>query len=255
MGARHLLRVAVLVFGCGLGSAALAGEPGSRKERSQAQGELGRAYLQEGSLEAAIATLQVAVDLDGKNWKARSLLGLALAEKGKPEEAEKQLVRSVRIAPERAESHLNYGLFLQGRGQLDEAIAQYELALQDVTYRNPVVVLNDLGFALLARGEAQRASEVLTEAVRRAPNLCQPRFNLGLAQERLGQVAEAIVTFKDIITVCGDEVPGAYLQAGRLLASQGQAGEATALLLKVGELAPGTDAAAEADRLLGEMGP
>ncbi|MFH1467454.1 MAG: tetratricopeptide repeat protein [Pseudomonadota bacterium] len=249
------LHAAILGLTLAWGSVAVADDKGTRRERSEAQGELGRAYLQEGSLESAIRTLQIAVELDGRNWKARSLLGLALAEKGKVEEAEKQLARAVRLAPERAEAHVNYGLFLQGRGQLDEAIAQYELAMDDVTYRNPAVVLNDLGFALLLRGEAQRAAEVLAEAVRRAPNLCQPRFNLGLAQENLGQVREALTTFKDILTVCGDDVPGAYLAAGRLLASQGEEGEATAMLLKVSELVPGTDAADEADRLLKEMGP
>jgi Tfp pilus assembly protein PilF len=251
---RHL-RAAVLLLAVALGTPALASEPRSRKERSEAQGELGRAYLQEGSLETAIATLQRAVELDSRNWRARSLLGLALAEKGKPEEAEKQLRKAVRIAPDRAEGHVNLGLFLQGRGQLDEAIAEYELAMEDVTYRNPAVVLNDLGYALLARGDAERAAEILGEAVRRAPNLCQPRYNLGLAQERLGRASAAIDTFRDIITVCGDDVPGAYLQAGRLLAAQGDDGEATAMLLRVGELAPGTDAAAEATRLLGELGP
>jgi len=249
---RRAVALALLAFAL-VPAAAVAQD--SRRDRSAAQGDLGRAYLAEGSLESAVQALQAACDLDRRNWLARSYLGLALAEKGKPEEAERHLARAARQAPDQAEARLNYGLFLYGQARLDEAIAEYEAALEDVTYRKPAIVLNNLGYALIARGDHARAARVLEEAVQRAPNLCPARFNLGLALERAGDAAGAIDAFKGVVEACGDQAPGAYLQAGRLLAAEGRDGEATALLLRVGELAPGTDAAAEADRLLGAMEP
>jgi len=245
------------ISGIGL-ALALAAAPAeareSRAERSEARGALGRAYLQEGSLEAALQAFQEAVALDGGNWMAWSYMGLVLAEKHKPEDAEKALAKGIRKAEGNAEAYLNYGLFLFGQGRVDEAIAQYELALEDLTYRNPALVLNNLGFALMARGDAAGAVRVLKDAVQRAPNLCAARFNLGLALDRSGDASGAIGMFREVIELCGEQVPGAYLEAGRLLARQGQEAEATEMLLKVGELAPGTPAATEADGLLAGLG-
>jgi type IV pilus assembly protein PilF len=245
---RHLFLVLALTAG-------LVGAKASKKDRSQARAELGRAYLSEGSLESAVRTLREATELDRTNWVAWNFLGLALAEKGKAEEAEDAFRRAVRFAPERAESHLNYGLFLFSQDRVDEAIAQYELALEDLAYRKPSFVLNNLGFALMSKGEWGRAQQVLQEAVIRAPNLCQARFNLGLAQQGGGEVKKAISTFEDVLEVCGDEATGAYLQLGILHLGQGDLDMATSYLYQAVDQAPESAIADEAQKLLSSLEP
>ncbi len=248
----RLLSLAIL-------AAALLPQPAdaksSRKARSEARAELGRAYLQEGSLESAIGTLREAIELDKSNWIAWTFLGLALAEKGKPEDAEKAYQTALRYEDERAEPHHNYGLFLFGRGRVDDAVLQYELALEDLTYRKPSFVLNNLGFALIARGDYGRAVTSLREAVRRAPNLCPARFNLGMALEGNEQDAEALKSYQDVIDLCGEEAPGAYLQAGRLMIEQERDTDGITYLYRVLDLAPDSDAAKQAEQLLADLEP
>ncbi len=246
----RLVLIAVLLF-CLVPHTADARS--SRKGRSEARAELGRAYLQEGSIESAIGTLREAIELDKTNWIAWTFLGLALAEKGKAEEAEKAFKTAIRHEDERAEPHHNYGLFLFGQGRVDEAILQYEQALEDLTYRKPAYVLNNLGFALIARGDAERAISTLNDAARRAPNLCPVRFNLGLAYRAAEQPKEALDAFGDVIELCGEEAPGAYLQAGSLLIELDRHDDAMTYLYRVVDLASGSDAAEEAQRMLAEI--
>ncbi len=226
---------------------------GSKKERSQARGELGRAYLSEGSVELAIGALSDAVDLDKSNWAAWTFLGLALAEKGDDDGAEEAFGKALKLADDRAEPHFNYGLFLYGQERYDEAIVQYELALKDLTYRKPAFILNNMGFALLAKGDHDRAVDVLREAVMRAPNLCPARFNLGLALQGAGETDDAVRAYADVIETCGEDAPGAYLQVARLEIDRGRPQEAVPNLIRVIELAPDTDASEAAQELLIEL--
>ncbi len=223
-------------------------------ERARAQIDLGGAYLREGSTEAAIATLQEATHLDPRNWAAWSHLGMALWAKGRPVQAEEALRRAIRLGGERAEPHLNLGVMLFGQGRVDEAIAEYEAALADLTYRKPALVLNDLGFALYARGDHERAVEVLEEAVRRAPNLCQARFNLGLAQRALERSDAALATFEQVVALCPNEAVGAWFQAGTLLLERQDHARAAMFLKEVVKRAPGTEAAQAAAARLEEAG-
>jgi type IV pilus biogenesis/stability protein PilW len=223
-------------------------------ERARAQVDLGSAYLREGSTEAAIASLQEATRLDPRNWVAWSHLGMALWAKGRPEQAEEALRKGIRLAHDRAEPHLNLGVMLFGQGRVDEAITEYEAALSDLTYRKPALVLNDLGFALYSRGEYERAAEVLGEAVERAPNLCQARFNLGLVQRALERSDAAIDTFDQVLALCPDDAVGAWFQAGTLLLDRGDRTRAATYLAEVVKRAPGTEVARAAAARLEEAG-
>ena len=248
MSLRRFLPLVLILVLCS--PFAMGAERGSKKDRSLSRGELGRAYLQEGSLESAIGALREAVALDRTNWSAWTFLGLALAEKGKPEDAEKAFNKALRYADDRAEPHLNYGLFLFGQGRVDEAITQYEAAMEDLTYRKPAFVMNNLGFAQMSKGDFDAAIQSLSEAVSRAPNLCPALFNLGLAYEGSGDDTAAIKAYQDVVETCGEEVPGAYLQVGRLMAEQGRTAEASTWLFQVVDLAPETDASQAALELL-----
>jgi len=248
-----LRRFLPLVLVLALALPFVVGAKGTKKERSLAQGELGRAYLTEGSLESAIGTLREAVDLDRSNWAAWSFLGLALAEKGKPEAAEEAFGKAIRHADDRAEPCLNYGLFLFSQGRVDESIVQYEAALEDLTYRKPAFVLNNLGFALISQGDHLRAISVLKEAVRRAPGLCAARFNLGLALQLAGEGKAATREFEEVIASCEEQVPGAYLQVARIAIEAGRPDEAMPHLQQVIVIAPDTEVADAAQELLASM--
>ena len=58
-------------------------------------------------------------------------LGLALADNGQADEAIAQYQKALEINPGNAEAHNNLGLALLDRGQIGEAIAQYRQAQED----------------------------------------------------------------------------------------------------------------------------
>lgn len=226
-----------------------------KMERAAVKTDLASVYLQEGNLEGAIAILEEATSLHRQNWMAWNHLGIAYMEKHRPEEADRAFRRAIRFSGgERAEPHLNYGLFLFHEGCVDEAIVQYELALEDLTYRKPALVMNNLGYAYYTQGRYDEAVRILGQALRRMPNLCQARFHLGLTLRAMGRSTRALEAFERTIMLCGEEALGAYLQAGELLLEAGEREKAATYLRKVIEAYPDSEPARSARSRLEEAG-
>jgi Tfp pilus assembly protein PilF len=221
-----------------------------RARRAESKVALGQAYLQERNPEDAIVVLRDAIRLNSRSWEAWDHLAVALMEKAQYEDSEKAFRKAIRIAPERAEPHLNYGLLLFGQARVEEAIVEYELALKDLTYRKPAIIQNSLGFALLQQGRAEEAVNLLREAVHRAPNICQIRYNLGLALLETARRDEALTSFQETLTLCPDEALGAWFQAGAIYLDLGDYERAASHLREVTRRRPGSEQARQAQALI-----
>ena len=75
----------------------------------------------------------------------------------------------------------------------------------------------NLGQTYYFMGQYTDAIRTLSNAIRRAPNMCVTRFNRGLAFTKTQQDAKALSDFEEVIRLCGDKVFGAYYQAADLL--------------------------------------
>ena len=165
------------------------------------------------------------------------------------EEAEKAFKRSIRLAEGRAEIHNNYGLLLMKMERREEAIAQFEVALKDLTYRSPALAMSNLGYALYLEQRHEEALRYLSEAIARAPQLCPAQFNRGLVYRELGDPELALVDFQDAAERCGEEATGAYYQAAELLLAQGDAYAGCIYLEELAELEPHTQLGRQAREL------
>ena len=192
-----------------------------RDARSAVRTDLARAYLSEGNTEAAIGVLREAIKLNRRNTMAWNHMGVALMQKNRFDEAEDALKRAVRLGGEQAEPHVNYGLLLMRMERFPDAITQFELALEDLTYRNQALILNNLGWAHYHAGRLNDAERHLSDAVRRAPNLCPAHYNLGVVRKAQGKADAALQTFEAAIGICGVTASGAYLEAARILLDRG----------------------------------
>ncbi|MEL6348065.1 MAG: tetratricopeptide repeat protein [Myxococcota bacterium] len=190
-----------------------------RQERAASRAELGAAYLREQNPANAVVILEEAVKLDSRNAQAWEHLGLAYMAQGAPEESERALQRAVRLAPDTAEIRNTYGILLMSEGRYTDAIAQFEQALKDRTYDSPAMVMSNLGFALHRDDQNALALSYLTEAIDRAPNLCQAWFNRGLVYTALRDDEMALSDFESALGLC--DADGAYLQAGELRLKKG----------------------------------
>jgi type IV pilus biogenesis/stability protein PilW len=225
----------------------------SKANRAAAHVELGRAYLIEHDTEGAITELRRAVELNPKNWEAWDHLGVAYMEKNRPTEATQAFKRALRLDRARAEPNLNYGLLLFSLGKTDEAIAHYRVALDDLGYRKTAFVLNNLGFALYSEKRYDEAAGYLNDAVKRAPNLCAARYNLGLVERAQGSTDKALETFEQGLLVCPDDL-GTRFQAGSLLISLGDLDRGPAYLYEIIEKAPESELAQSSRSLLEKSG-
>ncbi|MFL6332897.1 MAG: tetratricopeptide repeat protein [Pyrinomonadaceae bacterium] len=121
--------------------------------------ERGRALLEEGQLNEAIAELSRAVSLDPKLSQAHSLLAVAYDRKGLHDRAEDSYRRSI-----------------------------------DVNDRDPQA-LNNLGYSLYLNGNYRAAVDRLKRAAKLAPDDARILNNLALAQVRLGKYDDAYRNF------------------------------------------------------------
>lgn len=187
-----------------------------RMERAQSAVDLGVAYFREGNAESAIEKLREATRLDPRNWRAFNALAVALAAKDQGEMAGDTFRHALRINPGEAEILVNYGAWQLTAGHPADAVKSFELALQDLDYRNTALVLSNLSYALLEAGRPADAVARGREAVQRMPTLCQGWFHLGLAHEGSGNVDAALESYDHLIRECPSDSVGARLRTGCL---------------------------------------
>jgi Tfp pilus assembly protein PilF len=102
-------------------------------------------------------------------------------------------------APDNARGHNDYGEFLLVNSQPDEAIPQFQAALQlDPAYPE---AQNNWGFALVQLGRPQEAVAHYMEAMRLQPDYDQPHNNYGLVLLAQKRFPEAIAQFRETLRV------------------------------------------------------
>ena len=171
----------------------------ARQEKAAGRVSLGAAYLREGNLPGAIETLEEGARLDRRNWAAWNKLGLAYMAAGAYDKSEKAFKKAIDLVPDEAEALTNYGSMLIRAGRPLDAIPFLEQATRDLTYRKPALPLSNLGYAYLALEQYTQAVPLLSDAIRRAPNLCQARFLRGLAFIEQEEPARALDDFDVVI--------------------------------------------------------
>ena len=200
--------------------------------------------VEEGDLVLAGEYVEASLSEDPRNWQARLLLGRVLSQRGRPEEAERELVEATRLAPKKPEAHFQLALLLAGRNELERAgkslaavlaldpqhdgaiiqLADVErrtgrraaarARLLDLLERRPgkASALNVLGVIYVDERRLPEAQQALADAVRRRPE--NVRFRLNLARcYRLQGDDEAAAALYDAILSEHPENPEA--QQGR----------------------------------------
>ena len=123
----------------------------------------------------------------------------------------------------RAGTHINLGNAFIAEGRIQDAIAEYEQALQ-LKPDDPDAPFN-LATALLRTGRFKDAIEYYEQALRIHPNDAPAHCNLGVALVKLGQPGQAIGHFEQALRID----PGyaeAHVILGSVLFDQGRAPEA-----------------------------
>lgn len=139
--------------------------------------ELAIVYLRDGDLATALKKSKRALDLNPAHAKGNGVIALVYERLGEAKLADTHFRRSLR-GDGRNPYILNaYGAFLCKRRAFDQAVEQYEKALENPLYSTPEVALTNAGICRRRQGELAQAESYFRRALER-----DSRFPLALSQ-------------------------------------------------------------------------
>jgi serine/threonine protein kinase/tetratricopeptide (TPR) repeat protein len=176
-------------------------------------------------LAQAVRFLQAALALRPQSPVIHVNLGVALQARGELNEAIFEYRQAIRLKKTYANAYYNLGVALKEKGQLDKAIAAYREAIR--LKKDDAWAHNNLGAALAARDELDEAIEAYRRAILLDKNYAEAHYNLGNALKDRNQLNEAIAEYREAIRLKNDHFQ-AYNNLGIALTRNNQPDEAIA---------------------------
>jgi len=158
------------------------------------------------------------------NIIAHNNLGNELTRKGELDEAIAHYQTALQINPDYAEAHYNLAEALLKKGRMDEGIFHYQAALRI----NPGYfdACNNLGNALMRTGRVDEAITHYERALQIQPDSAGAHVNLGNALVGRGRVDEAIAHYRRALQINPDFALAHY-NLSKVLLQKGEVEEAT----------------------------
>lgn len=149
---------------------------------------LGIALARKGRFDEAIAQFRRSLQLDPDSARTHWRLGAALAARGASQEAIEHLRRSVELDPANADARADLATLLIDARQLDAAVEQSRAALGLTP--DSVEAHNSLGVALAMQGHLDEAIDHFQRALSLNPDLADTRRNLTITLQRRSQLSK-----------------------------------------------------------------
>jgi tetratricopeptide (TPR) repeat protein len=191
-------------------------------DSDQANEMLAQALLNQNRTSEALAYAQHAVEVAPSAETHRNL-GIALAQAGKIQEAIGEFNLALQFKPDMADTHCLLGIELQKDGKFEEAVGHYQQALRV----NPgyAEAHYNLGVALVRLDHAPEAMAQWEEALRIDPEYAEAHGNLGVALEQAGKLKEAVTHYEQALRISPD-IAVMHYDLGNALVRLGRVPEA-----------------------------
>jgi tetratricopeptide (TPR) repeat protein len=184
-----------------------------------------QARAQVGVWKDSVSLFEHALAVDPENALAHMNLGVALTDRGELDRAATHLEASLRIRPAQAEAENALGNLWLDRGDALRAAEHYAAALHLApTY---AVALNNLGFAVAKQGRFAEAIPYYERALRIDDRHALAENNLGVALARTGDMAAARAHFETALRLDPRQAD-AHSNLGALLVAAGRPAEGLA---------------------------
>ena len=170
-----------------------------------------------------VALFGHALEVAKDNQIAHAAFGDALGRKGQMDEAIGEYQAALRIEPGYALAHNNLGIALNLKGQLDEAIRQFQEAIR--LQPDYAEAYYSLGATLINKGQIDEAIRHFQDAIRLKPNHAEARNNFGVVLGRRGRLDEAIRQLQEAVRLRPEDARF-HSNLGNALAMKGQINEA-----------------------------
>jgi tetratricopeptide (TPR) repeat protein len=159
------------------------------------------------------------------NFLAHDGLGQCLASRGRLDEAIDQFQRALDIAPGYPEIETNLILALTKKGRTDEAITHSQALLKEDP--NDARAHHNLGNALRKKGDSQGAIAAYEKALSIQGRYPSAHYGLGIALDQNGQIDQAIAHYLEAVKE-QPNYPEAYYSLGNDLLRKGRVEDAIA---------------------------
>jgi superkiller protein 3 len=133
------------------------------------------------------------------NNVAHNNLGDAFYQQGRMDEAIAQYQRALEIKPDNEKAHYNLGNVSRDLGRMNEAISRYQKAL--AINPNYVEAINNLGVVFARQGRMEEAIAHFQKALIIKPDDANIHYNLGNAFRDQGRMEEAIAQFQKALAI------------------------------------------------------
>jgi Tfp pilus assembly protein PilF len=225
--------------------------PSSKERRdSEIHHDLGVDALRNGRWPDALRELDEALAIHEAFPEAHRARALVLdLGYGKAEDAEKAYRRAIALRPAFSEAHNDLGQLLARTGRFDEAAREFDLALDNMLYKEPYVARCNKGLAIYRSGRKDDGLAQLRACVSSAPGYCRGRRDLGRALLDEKRTKEALDELAAYARFC-EKIPDAHLQLGLARMKAGDVAGARAEFERCRDLGDGTGEGEECRRSL-----
>jgi protein O-GlcNAc transferase len=194
-------------------------------EYADAHGNRGDVLAGLGRLEEAIASYRRAIAIDPGTLANWCNLGAAEAELGRHDEALTSYERAIALAPNFVEAHVIRGNLLRVLGRNDEALASYDRALAAAP--DDISALTGRADLLVALKRPDQALASIDHLVSLNPSDAGALSNRGFLLQSLNRHDEALASLDRALAIDPSHA-GALVNRGALLAEFGRHGDALA---------------------------
>lgn len=168
----------------------------ARPDRCVAHSQLGRALMDKGDPDGAIAEYRTTIALEPTYANAHNNLAIALLAKKDPDGAIAEYRVSLMHDPKSASVHNNLGMALAYyKGDLDGAIAEYRSAIS--LNEEFASAHNNLGYVLKKKGDLLGAIAEFRTASQLDPNKSDYRYHLGNALRATGDLDGSVAAYQE----------------------------------------------------------
>jgi protein O-mannosyl-transferase len=165
-------------------------------------------------------------------------LGSALVELGRPDLAMQHYEAAVRFLPQYSTAHYNLGILLQGQNQLNDAMREYELALEYTTARSEAAeVHNNVAVLMLQLGRPAAALAHYNAALNLYPYEVPSLTGRGSLEYKEGNLNAAEKDFSQALRLTPSSSATCYW-LGRVLEGKGELKRAESAYETALELSP-----------------
>src|SRR5450432_20474 len=160
-------------------------------ERARMHTDLAGGYYERAQMDIAIEELNIAVATDPSYAPAYNVYGLVYAVLGDDRKAEQSFQRALELAPNDSDVHHNWGWYLCQHKREREALAQFEIAVQNSLYRTPEIALVNAGRCAQTIGDIRAAETYFRRALAAQPGNALASYGVALIAYKEARYEEA----------------------------------------------------------------